>query len=152
MSETSELDLFVADIRAAAKESGALVIEAPLEADRDIAPSAVIEAGDAGALVRHVRPRLVYLMAAPFDAGDELLDAFEDAEESDLDRPEVKKLVAKWRKRDGQTCRVAFSLVCDGVIHDVIEEAGWLAEFESEAEDLAIELEEAATPPAHGRH
>ncbi|MGD0633858.1 MAG: hypothetical protein ABSA13_06225 [Beijerinckiaceae bacterium] len=150
MSEISALDQIVNEVRAAAKEIGALVIESALAGDRDTFPSASVEAADFPALIRHLRPRLVYLVSAEFDAGDDLLDAVEEEDESLLELPAVKTVVSKWRARDGQTSRVALAVMSDGVIHDIVEDADWLAEFESEAEDLMEEIEKALEARDHG--
>jgi hypothetical protein len=150
VSENSELDQIVSDVRAAAKECGALIIESALSGDRDTVPSASVDGSEFPALIRHVRPRLVYLAAAEFDAGDDLLDAIEEEDETILDIPAVKKVVTKWRARDGQTCRVALAVMADGVIHDIIEDADWLAEFESEVEDLVEDIEKVLEARDHG--
>jgi len=141
MSESFELDRIVIEVQAVAKECGALIIEAALSLETNTVPVAAVAASEFPSLLRHVRPKLVYVVAAAFDAGDDTLIALEVEDESLLERSRIKKFVSSWRQRDGQTSRVALGLMCDGVLHGTIEDVDWLADFESQAETLVEELE-----------
>jgi hypothetical protein len=143
MSESFDLDRIVTEVRAAAKECDALIVEAIASVDTGTVPVAAIVASRFPSLIKHVKPRLIYLVASPFDAGDETLAALEVEDDSFLERSSIKKLISRWRYRNGQTCRVVLSVMCDGVMHGILEEADWLAEFEGEVQDLMEELEQA---------
>ena len=119
-----------------------MIVEAALSLETNTVPVATMDGSVFSNLVKHVRPRLIYLVVVAFDAGEDTEVALEvqDEEESILSSPPVKKFVAKWRHRDGQTCRVALGLMCDGVLHGNIQDADWHAEFEEAAEALEAEL------------
>src|SRR5260221_4140538 len=143
MSESFELDRIVTEVRAAARECDALIVESMLSAETRAVPVATVVGSGFPSLVKHVRPRLIYLVASAFDAGNETLAALEMEDDRLLERSGIKKFISRWRYRDGQTCRVVLSVMCDGVMHGIAEEADWFADFESEAETLVEELERA---------
>lgn len=120
----------------AAADAGAHVVEATLSLDDAKVPVAGIDGEKLVALIRAVRPRIVYCASIPFDAGAQILnDLFgDDADEALLNRPRVKKLVAKWRPNDGQAAQGSAAVVVDGVVHGLVLDAPWYAEFEADIE------------------
>ena len=145
MSETIDLERTVTGVRTAAKECSALIIEATLVIETSAVPVVAIAASEFPGVIKHLRPRLIYLFVSPFDAGDEALAALdvEDEEESYLESAPIKKLISKWRHRHGQICRVSLGLMGDGVLHVSVEEADWFAEFEDETRTLTEAVEQA---------
>ena len=143
MVEISELDRIVDQVRAAAHECNTFIVKAALALQSDTVPAVGVDRAAFVGLIRHVKPKIIYVLASPFDAGDDMLTALEEEDESFLDHPSIKKLVTKWRHRDGQTSRVALALMCDGVLHGIVEDADWLGEFETEVEGLAEDIDRA---------
>jgi hypothetical protein len=131
MTESADLDRMAKEVRAAAQECGAMILENILASE---SLPAVAVGGDAfPALVRHLRPRLIYMVLTKFDAQEEVLAHFEEEE---LDR-DLKKLATKWKVKDGQSARLVLGLVADGVLHGIVEAADWVDEFDIEADELA---------------
>ncbi|MEA1834079.1 hypothetical protein U8607_18475 [Methylobacterium durans] len=129
-----DIDGMVATVCAAAAEAGSHVVEVVLTFNDAKIPVASIDANNLAALIRAIRPRLVYCASIPFNAGDQVLtDLFgDDADEALLDRPRVKRLVAKWRSRDGHTAQASAVVVADGVMHGLLVEAPWYGEYEAD--------------------
>ncbi len=142
MAESIELDRIVTEVRAVAEQCGALILEAALPLETKVVPIVVLASADFPNLIRHVRPRLIYLVSAPFDADDGALEALEVEDDNPPELPRIKKFASKWHYRDGQTFRVVVGVMCDGVLHGLIEDADWFADFESEAEALLEELQQ----------
>lgn len=140
MTESVDLDRIAAEVRVVAKECGALVVEVALSLETNSVPVAAVAASEFCGLVRHIRPRLIYLVVASFDAGDDTEAALGTDEESPHDSSHIKEFVSRWRYRDGQTSRVALGVMGDGVLHGLIEDADWISDFDSEIEALQEEL------------
>lgn len=141
MSESADLDRIAIAVRAAAKECDTLVIESIIATETNAFPTIAVEGSVFPTLIRHIRPKLLYLVAMPFDVTEEVLAAFDMEDEGLTELPLIKKLASAWRYRENQTCRVAIGVMCDGVLHGAVEEADWLAEFVKEAESLTEELD-----------
>lgn len=143
MSEDRDVDAMIATVRAAAAEAGSHVVETVLSLNDAKIPVADIDADDLAALIRAVRPRIIYCISIEFDAKDQVLtDLFdEDADEALLERPRVKKLVAKWRSRNGQTAQVSAVAVVDGVMHGLLMEAAWYADYQADIEEHGEETD-----------
>lgn len=131
MTDQSQLDRMVFEVRSTAQECGALVVEAVVRIDEGTVPIAAVAAADFPALIKHVRPKIVYVFSASFDAREETSDALDSDRDEFLDHPTVRKFVSKWNKRNGESYNVALSLMCEGVVHGALEEAEWFAEFQS---------------------
>ncbi|MCJ2074479.1 hypothetical protein MKK68_02230 [Methylobacterium sp. E-016] len=58
-----------------------------------------------------------------------------------LEQPRVRKLVTKWRARDGQTAQVVATVVVDGVIHGLLVQPTWYEEYEADIEAHGKEAE-----------
>ncbi|AYG59930.1 hypothetical protein [Rhizobium jaguaris] len=136
--DTADIDRLANDLKEAAAECGALLLEAVLPVEGRGGFIASVSFGEFLNLIRHAKPKIVYLITTSFDAAEELGDNFEEDDISDL--PEAKKIIAIWRSHDGQACRVAAGLMCDGILHRAIEQTDWLEEFEGEIEQLVTEL------------
>ena len=124
---------FVANVREAAHELGSLVIDTAVEAGKRI-PVAVVNEGEFLSLVRHIRPRLIYLNEQTFDP-DAL---FEDDEIGEF--PKAKALAKGWRRWNGQVARVYAFVVADGVLHGLQIDADWYGPVEEAADALVKEL------------
>jgi hypothetical protein len=140
--ESVEIDKAIAEVRAAAGESGTLILETLLSLDGVEIPTAAVPSTDYPSLIRHIKPKVIYLFVTTFDAAEELEASLED--EDALKMPRAKKLIADWRSRNGETSRMVVSAMCDGILHGILEEADWLSDFEEQVETLAAELEEMA--------
>lgn len=91
--------------------------------------------------MKHIRPRLIYVFSTSFDVRTETALIF-DVEEDELDAS-LKKFLAKWAAHNGGTCRLVLGVMCDGILHGIVETADWLDEFEEEAEALVDETRDA---------
>lgn len=131
MTESIDLDTMAAEVRKAAEECGAMVLESILASEH--LPAVVVDGNTFPALVKHLRPRLIYMVLTKFDATDEVAAHFE---EDELDH-NLKKLATKWKAEDGQSSRLILGLMADGVLHGIVETADWFGDFEDEAEALA---------------
>lgn len=141
--EERDVDAMIATVRTAAAEAGSHVLDVVLSLNDAKIPVAGIDADDLAALIRAVRPRVVYCTLIPFDAGEQVLaDPFgDDADEDLLERPRVRKLVSKWRSRDGQTAQVSAVAVVDGVMHGLLVQPSWYDEYEAEIEEHGKETD-----------
>lgn len=143
MLNKTALDLHAEGIRAAAEECGARIIPAlPSVSNSSIAVP--VDAAEFVELVRHIRPRLIYLVATPFDAEEEAFTEIGLDDQDDDWIHEQKALIAlvkRWRRRDGETCRLGFGLMYDGVFHGIVEDADWLSDFEEEIEAVKESVE-----------
>lgn len=147
---STDIERIVEDVRQAASEFEALVLETVLSFDELHIPAARVLGSEFPALIGHCKPKLVYLFAEPFDAAAELETSLD---EEDLDEnPSAKKLIAAWRHRNGQACRVVLGMMHDGVLHTVVEEVEWRADFESQVEVLANELRQMSEDAEHRLH
>ena len=142
MTESVDLDRIATDIRAVAKECGALIVEAALPLETK-APVVAVASADFPDLIRHVRPKLVYLLVASFDAEEGTREVLEREDDNPIELPRITKFSSKWRSRNGKTFRVAVGVMCEGILHWLVEDTDWFAEFETEAEALKQELDEA---------
>jgi hypothetical protein len=139
----TKLDYWAEEVRAAADECGAKVLPAIPDISKN-AVAVAVEAAGFAALVRHIRPRLVYLVTTTFDAKEEAISEIElDDQDEDWIREQkaLKALVKQWRSRDGETCRLGLGLMCDGILHGIVEEADWLSDFEEEIEAVKESVE-----------
>ena len=142
-----DIDAMLTMVRAAAAEAGSHVVKAVLSFNEAKIPVAGVDADDLAALIRAVRPRVVYCVSIPFDASEQVgTNLFgDDADDALLTRPRVKKLVAKWRPRDGQTAQVSAVVVIDGVMHGLLIEACWYADYEADVDALSEETDRLQT-------
>ncbi|MDX0654715.1 hypothetical protein GOD34_29020 [Sinorhizobium medicae] len=130
MTESADLDQIAKLVKDAAEESGTMILETALVSES--LPGVAVSGDRFPALIKHLRPRLVYMLLTSFDAEAAVEGHFEvDELDSDLN-----KLAAKWRKRNGQTARLILGFMADGILHAIIETTVWFDEFEEEAEQL----------------
>ncbi|WP_240535341.1 CCDC34 family protein [Rhizobium freirei] len=95
-------------------------------------PAVAVDVDTFPSLVKHLRPRLIYMLLTKFNAEDEVEASFEE----ELDR-DLKQLVAKYRNRDGLSSRLVLGLMADGVLHGIVETTDWFEEFDIEVDGLA---------------
>ncbi len=126
--DANELDEFAAKARSTAVEYGALVIDAEINLERSSA-AAEIEPEAFFVIIAHLRPRAIYMHEVAFD-----LEAEIDGEL--IEEPRLKAFERKWRKREGQLCRVSAWAWSNGVFHSAMAEIKWISEFRSELIDL----------------
>jgi len=132
-------------IRAQAAKVGAKII-APLLMEPEKAGGALsvlVDGAQMLDLIEHLKPKVVFVAEVSFDALTEVLLELDD-EDLDVDELErdkrVKPLLKRWRERDGESCRVVVGFLVEGAFYHMMEQAAWLEEFESEAEEVADEL------------
>ncbi|EJC76899.1 hypothetical protein Rleg10DRAFT_5589 [Rhizobium leguminosarum bv. trifolii WSM2012] len=130
MTESADLDLIAKEVRTATEECGTMILESILSSEH--LPAVAVDGNTFPTLVRHLRPRLIYMVLTTFDATDDVAAHFE---EDELDSG-LKKLAAKWANRNGQSSRLILGLMTDGVMHGIVETADWFDVFEEEAEAL----------------
>ncbi|MCW1753035.1 hypothetical protein [Rhizobium acaciae] len=130
MTDSVDLDRMTKEVRAAAEECGAMILESILASEH--LPAVAVDGDTFASLVRHLKPRLIYMILTEFDAKEEVAAHFE---EDELDTG-LKKLAAKWTNRNGQSSRLILGLMADGVMHGIVETADWFDDFEEEAEAL----------------
>jgi len=116
-----------------------LFIDAVLSAEGREVIAVAVNGDQFPSLIRHIKPKIVYLSVTAFDASDELMGSLDN--EDFFENPHAKKLIASWRFRDGQTCRAVLAAMQDSTIHGIIEATDWLKEFEEQAESLSSELQ-----------
>jgi hypothetical protein len=138
--ESADIDRVVEEVRAAAERSGALIIDAVLSVAGDVVPAAAVPGAEFALLIDHIKPKIVYLSVTAFEAAEELEASIDD--EDLLDNPQAKRLITSWRFRDGQTCRAVLGVMCDGILHGIVEETSWLQEFETQIELMLDELQQ----------
>jgi hypothetical protein len=150
VEKPNEFDRFSESIRATAIDTGALILDALLDnPDRPSAPSVSLGLDGILSVIRHVRPRVVYLIESCFDLDSDAYDTnVEDEDEcSDKEaenserRPALDKLVRKWRKRDGKPCLAFASFMADGILHTAVSRPDWRDDFDSELEIIKGEIE-----------
>jgi hypothetical protein len=139
MSEDFSLDQIVANARAAASDCGAMIVEAIVSLES--IPVAAVTSSEFPRLIAHVKPKLVYVSTTTFDAREQIMDALGTDDETSLDHGSSKKLISAWRSRNGETCRIVLALMCDVVLHVLVQDAEWFADFEAAAEALSAELD-----------
>jgi hypothetical protein len=139
MSEDFSLDQIVTNARAAASDCGAMIVEAFVSLDS--IPVAAVSSSEFPRLIAHVKPKLVYVSTTMFDAREQIMDALETDDETSLGHGLSNKLISAWRSRNGETCRINLALMCDAVLHVLVQEAEWFADFETAAEALSAEME-----------
>ena len=157
MTERSNKDFDACSekIIAVAADVGALIVpNLPELSDRSGTPRADIDVDDSLIIIRHVRPRLIYLIESNFDLDTEisdLLDESDDENELHSSGPNVRsaapatfeKLVKRWRKYDGQKNLVIVAYMADGVLHNSGVWPLWRDEFDSELQSAEEEAREA---------
>ncbi|WP_426122481.1 hypothetical protein [Pararhizobium sp. PWRC1-1] len=131
MTESADLDRMAQEVRKAAEECGAMILQSILASDH--VPAVAVDGDTFPALVKHLKPRLIYMVRTTFDAGEDVMAHFE---EDELDSG-LMKLAAEWTNRNGQSSRLILGLMADGVMHGIIETADWFDDFEEEAEELS---------------
>gem|GEM_PF-2693045 len=136
MTESADLDQIAKLIRDAAADNGAMILEVVLSAEN--VPAVGLPADKFPALIRHLKPRLIYMVLTQFDAREAVESHFE-VEELD---GSLRKLAAKWKSRDGQSAQLILGVIADGVLHGVIDTPDWFDEFEEEAEQLELDRAE----------
>lgn len=139
MPSNAELQKLASD----AIDAAAMVVDAVVSFDRDAAPVASVAGSDFPALIKHVRPKVAYVLVAKFDARDEVLEALGGEDDAVLDHVSTKKLISAWRPRNGEIRHIALALMCDGVLHVAWEDADWLDDFEQAAEAASEEIDRA---------
>lgn len=132
MTDSADLDRIAKEVFAAAEECEAMILENILASGS--LPAVAIDGDTFPSLVKHLRPRLIYMVLTQFDAREEVLTHFD---EEGLDR-DLKKLATKWKAKDGQSARLMLGLMADGVLHGIVETADWFDEFDIEANELAL--------------
>lgn len=132
MTESADLDRMAKEVRAAAEECGAMILENILASES--LPAVAVDGDTFPSLVKHLKPRLIYMVLTTFDAKEDVAAHFEVEE---LDR-DLKKLATKWKAKDGQSARLVLGLMADGVLHGIVETADWFDEFDIEADELAL--------------
>jgi len=140
--DSADIDRIVNDVKEAAAECGALLLEAVLPIEGRGGFIAVVAGSDFPKLIRHAKPKIVYLITTSFDAAEELMEGFEDDDVAA--HPQAKRIIATWSSRNGQISRMASVLVCDGILHRAIEQTDWVEEFEGEVEQFANDMIEKA--------
>ncbi|NEK40637.1 hypothetical protein GR250_04215 [Rhizobium leguminosarum] len=131
MTGSVDLDRMAQEVRAASEACGTMILESILASEHH--PAVAVDGDTFPDLVRHLKPRLIYMILTEFDAKEEVAAHFE---EDELDTG-LKKLAAKWTNRNGQSSRLILGLMADGVMHGIVETADWFDDFEEEAEALA---------------
>ncbi|WP_327211467.1 hypothetical protein [Rhizobium ruizarguesonis] len=119
MAESADLDRMAQEIRRTAEECGAMVLGSILASE--LLPAVAVDGDAFPTLVKHLRPRLIYLVLTKFAAAEGVEARFE---EEGLDR-DLKKLAAKWKAKDGQSSRLILGLMADGILHGIVETADW---------------------------
>ncbi|QPB24505.1 hypothetical protein [Rhizobium sp. 007] len=130
MTESADLDRMAQEVRKAAEECGAMILETILASEN--LPAVAVDGDTFPSLVKHLRPKLIYMVLTKFEATEDVESHFEQ----ELDR-DLKKLASKWKAKDGQSARLVLGLVADGVLHGIVETADWFDEFDIEADELA---------------
>lgn len=145
--EPNDFDRFAEIIKATATEAGALIINALLDVpDRPIVPNVDLGLEAMLKVMKHVRPRLVYLVEGSFDLEGELSDVTEEDEddENEIEKaaihPALEKLVRKWRKYDGKPCFAVAGFVTDGVLHTAIARPNWREDFSDELDVIKDDI------------
>ncbi|MEF3135387.1 hypothetical protein OS035_28470 [Rhizobium sp. 268] len=131
MTDSSDLDLIANNVRAAAEECGTMILETSWSSEH--LPAAAVGADIFPALVRHLKPRLIYMLLTEFDAIEEVGSHFEEA---DLDA-DLRKFAMKWTNRGGQSSRLILGVMANGIMHLAVETTDWFDEFEEEVDVLA---------------
>lgn len=130
MTESADLDQIAKEVRAVTEENGAMILESILASEH--LPAVAVDGDTFPGLIRHLKPRLIYMVLTAFDAKEEVAAHFE---EDELDTG-LKRLATKWTNRNGQSSRLILGLMADGVMHGIVETADWFDDFEDEAEAL----------------
>jgi hypothetical protein len=149
VAESSEdFDRFAASIKDAAKETGALIVNSLLDTpDRPSIPNVDLGLDAMLAVIRHVRPRVIYLIESCFDLEDEVSDLSEEDEEDEEEtegkerHPALEKLVRKWGKHDGKPCVAFAGFVTDGILHTALARPDWRDEFADELDAIKDDIE-----------
>ena len=144
MTESADLDRIAADIGRAATS-----VRRASSSKRHLLwmPGSLVVAvasADYCGLIVHIRPKLADPQAASFDAEEGARDLLERDDDDPTEQiPQARKLASKRRSRNGETFRLSVGVMCEGVLHWFVDDADWFAEFETEAEALKEELDEA---------
>ena len=93
MTESVDLDRMTKEVHDAAEQCGSMILESILASEH--LPAVAVDGETFPGLVRHLKPRLIYMVLAAFDAKEEVVF---HSEEDELD-PGLKKLAAKWTNR-----------------------------------------------------
>ena len=107
-----------------------MILEVAISAEN--VPTVGLPADQFPTLIKHLKPRLIYMLLLSFDALDTVKSHFEVEELDDISR----KFAEKWMNRDGQSAQLVLGMMVDGVLHGLLETADWFDEFEEEAEQL----------------
>ncbi len=141
MSEDVSLDQIVANVQAAASDCNTMIVEAIVEHSAKI-PIVAVTSSEFTFLITHLRPKLIYVSSTKFNSREQVMEALDEEDETSLNLSSSKKLVSTWRSRNGETCRIILALMYDAVLHVLVEEAKWFADFEVAADALSEEVEE----------
>jgi hypothetical protein len=135
----------------AAADVGALVVKQFLDiSERNTAPRVNLDVDAAISVIRHARPRLVYLAETAFEFDSEIAEVIETAcdeeDESEeensqfIEHPMLAKLTKKWRKYDGKQCMTIAAFVVDSVLHICVSQPAWRNELDSDLESFEEEV------------
>ncbi len=144
----NEFDRFAETIKATATDTGAMIVNALLDVpDRSAVPHVGLGLDEMQAVIRHVRPRVVYLVESCFDLESDVFDTSENDEGDDAEpensehHPALEKIVRKWLKHDGKPCLAFAGFAVDGILHTAIARPDWRDDFDNELEIIKFEIE-----------
>ncbi|MGO7035668.1 hypothetical protein ACCT19_33175 [Rhizobium ruizarguesonis] len=109
MTGSVDLDRMAQEVRAASEACGTMILESILASEH--LPAVAVDGDTFPSFVRHLKPRLIYMVLTAFDAKEEVAAHFE---EDELDTG-LKRLATKWTNRNGQSSRLILGLMADGV-------------------------------------
>lgn len=142
------LDSTIEQIRASAQEAKSYVVETLPESDRQDGYRVALSLDGFVELIKHIKPRILYLHASTFNARQDSLaillpglESSEDTQHEMLNRQEVVNLVKRFKQHDGGHDTFIATFVVDGILHSLYERASWFEEFQSEAGDLQARYE-----------
>ena len=148
MSDDNDFDRFSEGVKTAARDVNALVLDTYLDVSEKAAtPQAALDLDELIGVIRHIKPRLIYLVESAFELESEteaLRDAGSDEEggedQDDANGPAIERLAKKWRKHEGKPCLAMAAIVADGVLLTSVSRPAWREEFEAELEALEEEI------------
>lgn len=145
MAEEETLAQKLESVRAEATKNGAMIVTPLLlDPEKSHGPLTILLSVDEmKALIGHLKPRVLFVVEATFDALSEVLTELDDGETDEqelVEKKRVKALLKRWQKHEGEICRVVISMMVDGMLYHTMEESEWLSNFQTEVEELADEL------------
>ncbi|MEY2394093.1 MAG: hypothetical protein QOF94_438 [Acidobacteriaceae bacterium] len=155
MADDSYFENFAEHIKTVAEEVGALVVRELLDIPESATmPQVALNLDEVVAVVRHTRPRLIYLVESCFDVEFEIAEVAESLGQDekgggDDDNPALERLANKWRTQNGKPCFAFAAFMADGVLNRSIAHPAWREEFATELERIE---EDARNTLADERH